>query len=83
MTYHATMHIRLEYVAMLKVHGPRSGSNLELADDATVGRLLDALHIPPAHQRVIVPFVNERKARPEDALRDGDHVYLAMPVGGG
>lgn len=38
---------------------------------------------PPAHQRVIVPFVNDRKARPDDALRDGDHVYLAMPVGGG
>ena len=83
MTYHDAMHIRLEYVAMLKVDGPRSGSRLELSDDATVGRLLDVLRIPPAHQRVIVPFVNDRKARPDDALRDGDHVYLAMPVGGG
>lgn len=77
------MKITLEYVATLKVSGPPSGASLDLPEGATVTGLLDRLQLSSAHQKVIVPFVNEAKVRPETVLKPGDHVFLAMPVGGG
>jgi sulfur carrier protein ThiS len=77
------MNIALEYVAMLKVSGPPSGSSMELSDRTTASGLLDLLGLKPEHQRVVVVFVNEIKVRPEYMLKPGDRVYLAMPVGGG
>ncbi len=77
------MKITLEYVAMLKVSGPPSGSGYALPDGATLSELMTGLGLRPEHQKVVVGFVNEIKARPEQILRDGDRVFLAMPVGGG
>mgnify|MGYP001244615736 CR=1 FL=1 len=77
------MKIRLEYVAMLQVKGARSGEDLVVEDGATIGSLLELLHIRPEHRRVIAPFVNDRRGTLTTGLREGDRVFLALPVGGG
>lgn len=77
------MEIRLEYVATMKVHGPASGSAMTVQDGDTIPDLLERLGIPERHRGVIVAFVNDAKTDRKYTLRDGDRVFLAMPVGGG
>jgi len=77
------MIITLEYVAMLKVDGPPSGSAMEFPEGITLAGVMARLGLSAGHQKVVVGFVNDVKARSEYMLRDGDRVYLAMPVGGG
>ena len=77
------MKVHLEYVALLQVKGARSGEEIALEDGATIGSLLALLHIRPEHQRVIAPFVNDRRGTLATRLQEGDRVFLALPVGGG
>jgi sulfur carrier protein ThiS len=48
---------------------------------ATVGELLDELHISQAE--VIMVFVNGKRAATESLIRDGDEIRLFPLVGGG
>ena len=77
------MKIRLEYVAMLALPEVRSGSLVELPEGSTVAALLDHLKISAAHQRVVAAFVQDRRVHPGHGLRDGDLVFLGLPIGGG
>lgn len=77
------MQIRLEYVAMLKHNGPPNGAILHVADNTTLPELLTQLGISEQHQGVITAFVNEANVDRKYTLRDGDRVFLAMPIGGG
>jgi sulfur carrier protein ThiS len=77
------MKIHLEYVAMLDVRGARSGAPLEVPEGATVGALLEQLHVKPEHRKTVTPFVNEQRATTGTALKDGDRVFLALPISGG
>lgn len=81
--YTVSMKITLEYVAMLRVDGPASGSVMEVDHGITAGDLMTRLGIAAYHQRVVVPFVNDRKVEPGRVLQENDRVFLAMPVGGG
>jgi sulfur carrier protein ThiS len=77
------MKITLEYVAMLKVHGPPSGGTVELPAGATARDLLNQLAIPATHQATVVAYINDTRARVETTLSEGDRVFLAVPISGG
>lgn len=77
------MKIHLEFVAMLDVKGARSGEALELADGATVGALLERLQVAPSHRTSVTIFVNEERATTATRLKEGDKVFLALPISGG
>lgn len=75
--------VHLEHVAMLVVHGVPHDGFLELKDPATVGDLLDLLRLSPNHQRTVIVFVNQHRARVGTALAEGDQIFLGLPMGGG
>jgi molybdopterin converting factor small subunit len=77
------MHIHLEYVAVLEIDGPVSGSTIELPEGARVADLLDRLHVIKPHQSCLTVSVNLEKARLHRVLKDGDEVFLAIPISGG
>lgn len=77
------MKIHLEYVAMLHVPGVRNGAPLELPEGATTDTLLAQLNVKPEHRKVVTPFVNGRRATAGAALKNGDKVFLSLPIGGG
>ncbi len=77
------MKIHLEYVAMLKVHGPASGGVVDLPPGCTVADLLVQLGISSVHQRAIVAFIDNVRVPHTRILADLDRVYLSLPMGGG
>ena len=77
------MKIELEFAAVLNVKDVQSGSALEIEDGTTVTGLLNRLQIDVAYHKFIIPFVNGRKAKTGDTLRNSDKVFLSLPVGGG
>jgi len=54
---------------------------VELPDEATVGQLIEHLHLPADQVKVI--FVNGIVREKEHALDEGDVVGIFPPVGGG
>ena len=77
------MKIELEFAAVLNVKDVRSGSVLEIEPGTTVTDLLNRLQIDVAYHKFVIPFVNGRKAKTGEALKDKDKVFLSLPVGGG
>jgi len=77
------MKIHLEYVAMLHLKGPASGSTMILDDGANVGALLDKLSIPGYHQTSVSVFINDTKVSHSRLIKDGDRVFLSIPMSGG
>ena len=77
------MKITLEYVATLKLSGPSSGDEIDIPDGMTITELFSQLGIRAMHQRVLIPFINEKKVHRDTTLREGDHLFIGMPVGGG
>lgn len=64
----------------------REALPLDLADGATVADCLALLRAEPAANRLPpspLVAVNQRYARPETALAEGDEVALIPPVAGG
>ena len=77
------MKIRLEYMAMLQLNGPASGSMCEVAENTTAAVLLQTLEILPRYHPVITVFVNDAKVSHARVLVEGDQVFLSIPMGGG
>jgi len=77
------MKIRLEYMAMVQLNGPASGSLCEVSENSTAGALLHALAILPRHHPVVTVFVNDIKVSHTRILAEGDRVFLSIPMGGG
>jgi sulfur carrier protein ThiS len=75
--------IHVEFAALLKVSGLRSGEWMEVPEGFTVSALLSRLDVQPEHQKFVVPFINKEKVKLHHALRDQDRVFLSLPVGGG
>ena len=68
---------------MLVVHGLPPGGRLELDAGATAGDVLHCLQLSPAHQRAVTIFINDQRARPATLLKEGDRVFLGLPMSGG
>ncbi|HMP90427.1 MAG TPA: MoaD/ThiS family protein [Kiritimatiellia bacterium] len=77
------MRIHLEYVAMLKVDGPPSGCDMEVATGTTTGDLLHQLAIPVHHQKSVSVFVNDKWVTRSSILEENDRVFLSVPMSGG
>jgi len=54
---------------------------LIVAEGATVGGLLDHLHIAADEPKIV--FLNGVHARPDDTLKEGDRVGVFPPIAGG
>lgn len=77
------MTITLEFQGFLNVKGIASGSQVELSPDTSVGDLLHHLGIEPHHQRYVISIVNQQQEAHDYVLKDNDHLFLYVPVGGG
>jgi molybdopterin converting factor small subunit len=79
------MVVHVKLFATLRRHYPHLGIGeampVELSDGATVGQLIELLHLPA--DEVKVSFVNNIVRGKAYALSDGDEVGIFPPVGGG
>jgi len=77
--------IRVKLFATLRRHYPDLGLGeampVELPEGATIGQLIEHLHLPA--DEVKVTFVNGVVRGEEYTLSDGDEVGVFPPVGGG
>jgi molybdopterin synthase sulfur carrier subunit len=78
-----TIHAKL--FAGLRQHYPHLGIGepmpVELPEEATVGDLVEHLHLPADQVKVV--FVNNVIREAEYPLADGDELGIFPPVGGG
>lgn len=73
--------IEVKLFAGLKSRLPDGSGTVEISSDTTVGMLIEQLGIASEMARLI--FVNNRRAKNETLLCDGDRVGIFPPVGGG
>ncbi len=59
--------------------------HLDVAPDATIGALIDGLHLPPrsVHLVLVNGVYVEPRQRSARTLREGDHLAIWPPVAGG
>ena len=77
------VHIRL-FVTLRRYYpdlGIGEAMPVELPNGATIGQLIEHLHLPADEIKVI--FVNSIVRGEEYALSDGDEIGVFPPVGGG
>jgi hypothetical protein len=77
------MKIRVEFTAVLDLKGVINGAELDLPHATTPGDLLTKFHVRPEHQKYVTPFVNGTRMKLSHPLKDGDRLFLSLPVGGG
>lgn len=80
------MRVRVLFFASYAEAFGRTEQALDLADGATVADCVTAIRADPAASRVPpspLVAVNQRYARPETLLAEGDEVALIPPVAGG
>jgi molybdopterin converting factor subunit 1 len=81
------MRVYVLYFGVLKDLVGHGRSEMNLAESASVGELLEAHRGMAKGQEAlwesIAVAVNQEYARPEDVLREGDEVALLPPVSGG
>jgi molybdopterin synthase sulfur carrier subunit len=79
------MIVQVKLFATLRRHYPHLGigeaMSVELANGATVGQLIERIHLPATEVKVI--FVNGIVRQDQHALGDGDQVGIFPAVGGG
>ncbi len=77
------VHVRM--FATLRRHYPNLGIGesmaVELTNGATIGQLIEHLHLPAAEIKIV--FVNSITQKWEYTLDDGDQVGIFPAVGGG
>lgn len=74
------MTVRLLLQAVLRQKFPAAADPLA-TEAATVGELLDQLHIPRSEAAML--FLNDRRAGLESAIHDGDEIRVFPLLGGG
>jgi molybdopterin converting factor small subunit len=74
------MTVRLVLQATLRRKFPEVSDPL-VTTAATVGQLLDELHLPRSEAAIL--FVNGLRAALESAIRDGDEIRVFPLLGGG
>lgn len=77
------MNIRLTFAPYLGIDKNLNGTSVEVADNATVSDVIEALSIDPKYKNHVIPMVNDTARKPEDRLKEGDTVHLFLPVAGG
>jgi molybdopterin converting factor subunit 1 len=77
------MRVRVLYFGVLKDAFGRAGSDVVLADGASVADLLKVVRGQEGFWDSIAVAVNQEYAKGSDVLKEGDEVALLPPVSGG
>ncbi|RKX79089.1 MAG: hypothetical protein DRP87_04370 [Spirochaetes bacterium] len=77
------MKIYLEFVGYLKLEGAENRSQVEVPNGVDVSSLFKRFKVSEEHLKFIVPVVNGERKSINYRLKDGDSLYLMLPVGGG
>lgn len=77
------MNITVEYIGFLKLEGIKSGSVLQFPEGTTAAGILDHLGLVGPYRKYIIPIVNGARSPQERTLKDGDRLFIYLPVGGG
>lgn len=78
------MKIRVRVFATLRKYTPEASAGeqeLDVAEGATVGQVLEQLKIPQA--QVALVFVNSTHQKMDRPLADGDELGIFPPIAGG
>ncbi|HJO94307.1 MAG TPA: MoaD/ThiS family protein [Victivallales bacterium] len=75
--------IKVSFTGLIDVKNFNSDSNLSVKSKSTINDVLGVLGIRPQHKRFIITLINDNKERLTYILKDGDHLSLFLPVGGG
>ncbi|GEM_PF-443599 len=78
-----TMKIHVEFAAVLDLKGVTNGAELDVPHGTTPADLLTTFHVRPEHQKYVTPFVNGTRMKLSHPLKEGDRLFLSLPVGGG
>lgn len=77
------MKITIEHVGFLKIEGVTQGAVMEFPEGTTVAQVLDHFELKAAWRKYIIPIVNGERSPQERVLKDGDRLFIFLPVGGG
>jgi sulfur carrier protein ThiS len=77
------MHITVEYLGFLNIEGVKSGAVLEFPEGTSAASVLDRLGLIGPYRKYIIPIVNNERSPHERVLKDGDRLFIYLPVGGG
>ena len=82
------MTVTVKFVSHFRVLAGADKAEVELLENATVAKLLDALREPypgifPVVEQHAMIMVNHKVVAPEAVLHDGDVVMLLQILGGG
>ncbi len=75
--------VTVEFVGPLRRPSKERKMTLDLDPGATIEHLLSRLGYSPFEIDRIAVLRNDKQARKEDALDDGDRISLLLPMGGG
>lgn len=75
--------VRIKAYAELQGYNPGKGEDFfwEIQERSTIRDLMKALRLP--EHRVMLILKNEKKAKEEDPLSEGDAVFFYPVIGGG
>ncbi len=77
------MQITVEYIGFLKIEDVKSGSIVEFPEGTCAADILDRFKLTGPYRKFIIPIVNGERSAQDRALKDGDRVFIYLPVGGG
>ncbi|MCP4180299.1 MAG: MoaD/ThiS family protein [bacterium] len=75
--------IKVSFTGLIDVKNFNSDSTLSVLSESTINDVLGDLGIKQQHKRFLITLVNENKERLTYVLKNGDHLSLFLPVGGG
>ena len=78
-----TIRVKVELMPVLRRLREEKNFELELPDDVTVGAALAKLGFKKDEMEHLRIFVNNKGARFDKALKDGDDIWIGVVVGGG
>lgn len=75
--------ITVEYLGFLEIDSIKSGATMELPDGTTAGEVFSRLALKGAYLKYVLPIINGVRADHDKELKDGDKLFIYLPVGGG
>lgn len=78
-----TIRVKVELMPTLRRLREEKNFDLKLPDDATVGAALEKLGFKEDEMEHLRVFVNNKWARLDRTLKDGDDMWVGVVVGGG
>lgn len=78
-----TIRVKVELMPGLRRLRKEKNFDLDLPDDATIETLLTEVGFNEDEMRHLRIFVNNKEARLDKVLKDGDEIWVGVIMGGG